>query len=365
MSYKHLRILGIRGIPAAHGGFETFAEYLAPYLVEHGWKVTVYCQEEGTGLIFNDEWHGVNRVRIPISRVGAVGTIIFDWKSTLHAAREPGLVLTLGYNTAVFCMLYRLKGINNIINMDGIEWRRQKWSKLARIWFRLNEWMGCWLSNHLLADNPEIKRHLTTRVAASKITMIPYGSDRVEDGDVMLIENYGLTQGGYAILIARAEPENSILEVVRAWSLEPRGCKLVVLGKYDMRNAYQCAIKEIASDEVIFLGAVYDKSVVQALRFHARLYVHGHQVGGTNPSLVESLGAGNAVLAHDNPYNRWVAKNGACYFKDEKDLTFQLERVINDFSLLESMAAASRIRHEQVFTWKKVLGEYETLLLRW
>ena len=365
MSEKNIRILGTRGVPAAHGGFETFAEYLAPYLVERGWRVTVYCQEEGGGSIFEDEWQGVRRVRIPVSTPGAAGTIVFDWKSTLHASGEKGLVLTLGYNTAVFCVLYRLKGIKNVINMDGIEWRRQKWGMVAKTWFWLNDWAGCWLGNHLVADNPEIKRHLATRVATDKITTIPYGSDRVEDASAGLVAPCGLSSGGYAILIARAEPENSILEVVRAWSRKPRGCKLVVLGKYETGHAYQRAVKVAASDEVIFPGAIYDKAVVQALRFHARFYVHGHQVGGTNPSLVEALGAGNAVLAHDNPYNRWVAGDGACYFQGEAGCAAQLEGILNNPALLQSMAAASRVRHAQAFTWEQVLAEYEVLLMKW
>jgi len=362
---KHVRILGTRGVPAAHGGFETFAEYLSLYLVKHGWKVTVYCQGEGVGPVLEDNWQGIHRVCIPVLTSGAVGTIVFDWKSTLHAACHNDLILTLGYNTALFCTIYRLKGINNIINMDGIEWRRQKWNKFARFWFWLNDWAGCWLGNHLVADNPEIKRHLITRVAADKITMIPYGSDQIKEASLELIMNYGLTQRGYAVLIARGEPENSILEVVRAWSSRPRGCKLVVLGKYEMEHPYHLKVKEAASDEIIFLGAIYDKVIVRALRFHARLYVHGHQVGGTNPSLVESLGAGTAVLAHDNAYNRWVAGDGACYFNDEASCANQLERILEDRTLLESMATAGRIRHSQDFTWEKVLAEYEILLTNW
>lgn len=362
---KYLRILGTRGVPAAHGGFETFAEHLAPYLVEHGWKVTVYCQEDGAGPVFEDTWRGVRRVRMPVSTAGAAGTIVFDWKSTLHAAGEPGLVLTLGYNTAVFCAMYRLKGLRNVINMDGVEWRRQKWGKVAKLWFWLNDWAGCWLGNHLVADHPEIKRHLSTRVRADKITMIPYGSDRVDDANVDLIAPYGLTPGSYAILIARAEPENSILEVVRAWSREPRGCKLVVLGKYEAGHAYQRAVKESASEEVIFPGAIYDKPVVQALRFHARFYVHGHQVGGTNPSLVEALGAGNAVLAHDNPYNRWVAGEGGMFFHDEVDCAISIEKLLSNESKLVYMREASRSRHDAEFTWEKVLGRYELLLGGW
>ena len=365
MSEKHIRILGTRGVPAAHGGFETFAEHLAPYLVEHGWQVTVYCQEDGTGPVFEDEWRGVRRVRMPVATTGAAGTIVFDWKSTLHASGEKGLVLTLGYNTAVFCALYRLRGLKNVINMDGVEWRRQKWGKVAKTWFWLNDWAVCLLGNHLVADHPEIKKHLATRVSQSKITMIPYGSDRVDGSDAGLIAPYGLESGAYAILIARAEPENSILEVVRAWSRKPRGCKLLVLGKYEPGHAYQRAVKEAASDEVVFPGAIYDKAVVQALRFHARFYVHGHQVGGTNPSLVEALGAGNAVLAHDNLYNRWVAGEGGVYFRDEDGCAQQIEALLEDATQLVQLQAASRARHAAEFTWEKVLGDYEKLLQDW
>ena len=107
MAEKKIRILGTRGVPAAHGGFETFAEHLALYLVKQGWQVTVYCQEDGEGANFEDTWQGVRRVRMPVATTGAAGTIVFDWKSTVHAAGESGLVLTLGYNTAIFCVLYR------------------------------------------------------------------------------------------------------------------------------------------------------------------------------------------------------------------------------------------------------------------
>ena len=105
LSAKKIRILGTRGVPAAHGGFETFAEHLALYLVQRGWEVTVYCQEDGPGAVFEDTWEGIHRIRMPVAASGASGTIVFDWQSTLHASRSQGLVLTLGYNTAVFCAL--------------------------------------------------------------------------------------------------------------------------------------------------------------------------------------------------------------------------------------------------------------------
>jgi glycosyltransferase involved in cell wall biosynthesis len=361
---KIVRILGVRGVPAAHGGFETFAEHLALFLAERGWQVTVYCQEDGAGTVFEDTWSGVRRVRIPVAPSGAAGTVLFDWKATVHAAKEAGEVLTLGYNTAVFSILLRMAGIRNVINMDGIEWQRQKWGPVAKSWFWLNEWAGCWLGNHLVADHPEIKRHLETRVHREKITMIPYGADAVASADAALLQAYGITAGYYAILIARAEPENSILEIVRAWSRQRRGVKLVVLGKYEDSREYQRIVRAAASDEVVFAGAVYDKSVVQALRFHARFYIHGHQVGGTNPSLVEALGAGNAILAHDNRFNRWVAGPEACYFADEDECALGVAELLGGSDAVERMGETSRQRHAEQFTWPAVLHHYELLMER-
>lgn len=362
---KTLRILGTRGVPAAHGGFETFAEHLALYLVERGWRVVVYCQEDGHGPVFEDTWRGVERVRMPVAAAGPKGTIQFDWMATRHAAKHRDLCLTLGYNTAVFCALLRLKGIPNLINMDGIEWSRAKWGGVAKTWFWMNDWAGCWLGNHLVADHPEIKRHLSTRVAADKVTTIAYGADPLHDIPDDKVRGLGLEPGRYLTLVARPEPENSILEVVQGFSRAPRGVTLTVLGNYQADNAYHRAVKEAASAEVKFVGAIYDKPTVQALRFHSLAYVHGHQVGGTNPSLVEALGAGNAVIAHDNRFNRWVAGPPASYFAGADGFATVLDEVLKAPARLQAMKQASRSRFEECFTWNHILAQYEGLLLQW
>lgn len=360
---KHLRILGTRGIPACHGGFETFAENLAIYLVEAGWRVTVYCQDEGDGAIYEDVWRGVRLVHIPVKQKGAIGTILFDWKSIVHACNEPGLVLTLGYNTAVFSIMYRLKETRNLINMDGIEWRRQKWSRGAKLWLYLNEWAGAHLGHHLIADHPQIKAHLLRHVHAGKISTITYGAPSIGSASSDVLKLYGLEPGRYAIMIARPEPENSVLEVVQAWSSRRQGLPLVVLGKYSSEVPLQREVLNAASEEVIFLGAIYDKEKLAALRFFARIYIHGHQVGGTNPSLVEALGAGNAIIAHDNKFNRWVAGDDARYFDSAERLATVLEKTIDDHAEIERMRAASIKRHREQFTWPRVLLAYEALLL--
>ena len=164
-----------------------------------------------------------------------------------------------------------------------------------RAWFYLNEWLGARLGHRLIADHPNIADHLATRRSRRHITMIPYGGVEVTSAPPAEIEEYGLRPGQYLIIIARIEPENSILPMVTAFSRRGRGVRLVVLGNLDSGNAYHLAVKAAASEEVQFLGAIYRSEKVSALRFHARAYLHGHSVGGTNPSLVEALWSGNAV----------------------------------------------------------------------
>ena len=364
---KHeLIILGTRGIPAKHGGFETFAEKIALYLVhKSNWNVTVYCQVYGNGEITEDNWNGIKRVHIPIKSKGALSTVLFDLKSVIHSFKKRKLILTLGYNTAVFNILFRLVRVKNIINMDGLEWKREKWTLNERIWLYINERAGCLIGNHLIADHPEIKKHLLSRVNTNKITMIPYGANFVESANIQKIESLGLKNNNYCIVIARPEPENNILEIVKAFSNKKRNLKLVVLGNFNLENnLYHKSVFDAASDEVIFPGAIYDSDVVESLRFFAKLYIHGHSVGGTNPSLVEALGAGVPVLAHKNKFNRWVAGESAKYFSDEYECEKLLDTILSDDENLNDMSIGSVRRFKCDFTWEKICDEYEKLLMK-
>ncbi len=363
MKYQ-LCILGCRGIPAQYGGFETFAQSLALYLTAKNWMVTVYCQSDDSKQIYEENWQGIRLIHIPVKNQNALSSILFDWKSTVHAVQEEGIILVLGYNTALFSLWYRLQGRINLMNMDGIEWQREKWKLPEKAWLYLNELLGCWLSDHLIADHPEIKKHLSLRVRESKITMIPYGTDLVEQAEITLLQPYNLEPYGYALVIARTEPENHLLEIVSAFSCQKRGLKLVVLGRYMPEQIrYHQSVLDRASKEVVFLGTIYDQSVVKSLRFHARLYIHGHSVGGTNPSLVEALAVGSPVLAHDNAFNRWVAGRDAHYFQQESDCAKKLDQLLNDPRQLADMKQASKKRFKKDFCEPKYLEAYEDLLL--
>jgi len=195
--------------------------------------------------------------------------------------------------------------------------------------------------------------------------MIPYEADPITDADPALICAFGLTPGAYGIVVARPEPENSLLEIVEAFSRRRRGIKLVVLGNFtpDLIR-YHKRVIDAAGPEILFAGAIYDKSILASLRFFARVYIHGHRVGGTNPSLVESLAAGNPIIAHDNCYTRWVAGPAQRYFSGADDLSDTFDQLLEDFLRLEQMGSAARNRHLELFTPAKVLPEYERLLIR-
>jgi glycosyltransferase involved in cell wall biosynthesis len=249
--------------------------------------------------------------------------------------------------------------------MDGIEWKRERWGMPKRAAFYLNERIACMVGDHLIADHPVIADHLATRTRATRITTIAYGAPAVVTAPEEPVRALGLHPGGYSTVICRPEAENSLLEIVTAFSQRTREHKLVVLGEFDETDAYHRRVMDAASPEVVFPGVVYDPASLSSLRLHSRLYVHGHTVGGTNPSLVEALGAGNPVVAHDNPYNRWVAGPEQRYFTSTADLADIFDDLLADARALQQMASCARARHAEAFTWPIIAARYEDLLTRY
>lgn len=367
MLNNHVLILGTRGIPANHGGFETFAAELVPYLIEKNYRVTVYCQthDKSQHSVW-DSWNGIERVYfcpLLFGHVisGAAGTILFDFYCFLHALKNyrKSVWLTLGFNTSFLNIIPKIFGIKQIINMDGLEWQRRKWSAFHRFYLLIAYYIAGWTGNCLIADHPEIEIVLKKHFSHDKISMIAYGSAVIQSADQMILSHYNLIQDDYFLIIARPEKENNLWEIVTAWSDKKRISKLVILGNYHTSNPYHKAILEQASDSVLFLGAIYDKEIVDTLRFYCKAYIHGHSVGGTNPSLVEALGAGNAVIAHDNVFNRYVADNAALYFKTIDDLTL----LFNDPNIpFQTMRHSAKQRHQHHYQWQPILNAYEMLI---
>jgi glycosyltransferase involved in cell wall biosynthesis len=248
------------------------------------------------------------------------------------------------------------------MNMDGIEWQRPKWGPATKTWFKLNEWFGCIFSNHLVADHDEIKNHLISRHGYLPISTIPYGASAVTESSTSQLKSYNLNPREYFLVIARPEPENSILDIVRGFVESHSKKKLVLLGNYNQANNYQAQVMKISDNRVIFLGALYDRDVVSALRYHSFAYIHGHTVGGTNPSLVEAMGAGCSIIAHDNRFNRGVCTNAAFYFRHSNDLKNILDNADDD--AIDELKKHAYLRFNEKYTLDIVNKAYIDLFFK-
>lgn len=358
-------LIGVRGIPNRYGGFERLVEVLAPHLVRQGHEVTVFCEgdRDGSTPIMDDLWHGVRRQFVPVSTGGALATLQYDWRSFARVPRG-AIALIFGYGTALFQLRLKRLAIRHAVNMDGIEWQRQKWGRSARVWLRINERVAAMLSDELIADHPEIKSYLQREFGAMS-TMIAYGVD-LETFDGTLQNDHPLLarypRDSYLLVIARPEPENQIHILLDAHAKSGRQLPLLVVGSFES-NAYGRHLRR-SHPTVDFAGPVYDIAVLNSLRARAKLYLHGHSVGGTNPSLIEAMAAGAPVVAHDNPFNRWVlGEAGGWFFHGVDDLAALLREMPDD-SQRQRAVTEARAACQARFLWPQILAGYDSVVER-
>lgn len=364
-SSLRIAILGTRGIPADYGGFETFAEQLSTRLVARGHAVTVYAEHCGKNLPVDRFHHGV-RVRFRRRRPwGSASTLAYDCACLWDAGRGYDLVYMLGYGAAWACWWPRLRGVPVWINVDGLEWARSKWGWLARAYLRAMEWLAPRAATRLIADAQAIAQRFRTRYpSGAPCSFIAYGAELAnpQPGDAALLAQSGLHSGHYHLIVARPEPENHVLEIIRGYLQYTGPEPLIVVGAVTADTPYGRALLQHATDRVRFVGGVYDPARLRCLRVHAACYLHGHSVGGTNPSLLEALACGNWVVAHDNPYNREVARDAASYFSTPVELLACLV----DWSVRTAPERARRgARAREIvaahYDWERVAAAYEAL----
>ena len=362
-------ILGTRGIPARYGGFETFAERLAVGLVQRGHQVTVYAESEGAPG--PDQWHEGVRVRQRRRPAwGPASTLAYDSACLWDARRGFDLVYMLGYGAAWACWWPRLGGTPVWINVDGLEWARSKWGRAARTYLRAMEAVASRSATRLIADAEAIAQRFRQHYPrGAPCSFIAYGADPVLPGqaDAGLLAPWGLTPGRYHVVVARPEPENHLLEIIEGHRLHLAqhggDWPLVIVGDVTGATPYQQRLLALASDQVRFTGGVYVPAQLNALRLFAASYLHGHSVGGTNPSLLESLACGNWVIAHDNPFNREVARDAADYFTTPADLAQRLtQRVAQPPEAVARRSQRARQIMAEHYSWPAIVQAYETLM---
>lgn len=358
-----LAILGSRGIPALYGGFETFAEELSSRLVKDGDEVTVYCEmKEGE----QPKTHqGVNLVHIPAPKLGPFTTILFDLLCLWHARKAFDVVYMLGYGTSIFCFIPRLWGTTVLINMDGVEWARDKWGRLAKLWFKVMESVAMWTPDQLIADAEGILKHLQSRhTHLPPVSVIPYGAPVVDKApNINLLDEWQLTRDRYYLVVCRLEPENSVLEIVKGYLQSESGHHLVVVGCKKHPTEYVKELLLLSNSRIHFIGTLYDREKLQALRYHAFAYFHGHTVGGTNPSLLEALGCGSVIIAHNNIFNQEVAERSAIYFQRGQDVA-KCIRTVEAYpeELRNQLKCMARDRIRQVYSWDVIMESYRNVL---
>jgi glycosyltransferase involved in cell wall biosynthesis len=357
---RGVAILGTRGIPAAYGGFETFAERLALELVADGVPVTVYCRRQySTGVA---EWRGVRLVTLPTIARKYLDTVVHTFLSTLHlvlVSRIRNVVLCNAAN-AVALPLLRGAGKRVVLNVDGLEWRRSKWGAAGRAWYRMGEWLSVRWASVLVTDAEEVRTYYRVRHDSDSV-MVPYGADLLPRG-LPLPAELGVEPDRYALYVSRWEPENNPLLVARAHALAAGRRSLVMLGHATYDTALEHSVRSAVASNAILPGSLYGEAY-RALQSNARCYVHATEVGGTHPALIEAMGAGNLCLVLDTPENREVAGPDAWYFANEAELADLLRKADNVSAVkLSALRARSRERAAERFSWPKVAAVYRELI---
>ena len=359
-----LAILGTRGIPANYGGFETFAEALAPRLVARGHEVTVYCRAQYVDPA-RREFKGVRLQQAPTIRHKYLDTVVHTATSTLHAlASRYDAILVCNAANAIFCGWPRLVGTRVVLNVDGIERKRKKWNALGRAWYLGSEWLATWTPTAIVTDAEVIEAYYRERYRAAS-TFIPYGCHVGRDAGTAALERFGLKPEQYLLYVSRLEPENNALAVIQAYQRTRVEPKLVVVGDAPYAREYIATLRATADPRVVFTGGVYGDGY-RELQCHALAYVQATEVGGTHPALVESMGFGNCVLAHDTPEHREVLGDAGLFFDAHRPETLAalFDRIVADPELVERHRGRATARAAARYSWERVTDQYDAILTR-
>lgn len=353
---KHITIIGTQGVPANYGGFESLVENLIGEHKSEDVKYTVFCSARDMQERL-DEYKGAELKYIPL-RANGVQSIPYDMWSFMRVPKDSDVILVLGVSGCLILPLYRLFSRKRlVINIDGLEHRREKWGKAARAFLKFSEKMAVRYADVIIADNKGIQDYVKEEYGKESV-MIAYGGDHViREADASfekdVLDGFGLETGEYAVTVCRIEPENNCHKILEAFSRTDR--KLIFIGNWN-RSEYGRELKARYSQfpDIIIQDPVYDIDKLYVLRKNARMYVHGHSAGGTNPSLVEAMFFGRPILCHDVVYNRESTHDKAYFWSDADELATLLQR--NDLN-----GEMMKVIADKEYTWKAIAAQYESL----
>lgn len=357
-----LAIVGTRGVPAAYGGFETFAEELGRRLVERGHEVWVYGR---SGTVDRDLRHhlGMKLVVLPCIRSKHLETVSHTLISALHAAFKGfDAVLMCNAANAPFVPILRLARMPVALNVDGLERNRRKWGPAGRSYYRLCERLAARWPDRVVTD-AEVIQEYYRETYDTESTMIAYGADLAPPTGTGVLDDLGVEPGQYALYVSRFEPENNPDRVAEAWARLDTGRTLVMVGGAPYAPELAQKVRELANERILLPGPIYGEGYRQLL-FNCRLYIHATEVGGTHPALVEAMGARRPVLVFNTPENREVVGDAGVFFSFDGDssLNKRLTELLEDDSKLREIGERCGVLAEQRYSWNAVTDEYEQLL---
>ncbi len=358
---KKVAIIGTVGLPANYGGFETLTHHLVKNL-SNQYDFTVYCTSKKYPKAQRLKHYLGARLKFLPFHANGIQSIIYDSISILHALLYADVLLVLGVAGAwllPFVRFFTRKKI--IISIDGIEWKRDKWNPLAKMYLWWVESLAVKYSHIDISDNESIQDYTALRYN-SLSRVIEYGGDHVEQVESTNDdhEKYWFLRFIYAIKVCRIEPENNVHLILKAF-VEANKYPMVIIGNWDNSDYGRMLKKEYGNYEnIILLDPIYDQRTLDLLRVNATLYVHGHSAGGTNPSLVEAMSLGLPVLSYNVSYNRTTTENKASYFKNEKDIV----AFIKNWSVenLRQNATAMKEVAARRYKWSLIAQKYGALL---
>jgi glycosyltransferase involved in cell wall biosynthesis len=357
-----IAMIGTRGVPARYGGFEAAVEEVGRRLAARGHQVVVYCRNNGQTAIRHD---GMTLVNLPAIRHKYTETLSHTALSIAHAALR-GTDVAIVFNAANAALIPALqaRSIPVAVHVDGLEWRRSKWSGVGRHYYARAEKSAVRRADHLIADARAIQDYYSMRYGAAT-TFIPYGAAVLAEKSCDRLNEVGLSAGAYHLVVARMEPENNVHVIVRGYVDSGARLPLAVVGRAPYAEKYEAVVRRAASgrDAVIFLGSVWDQGLLDQLYANARLYAHGHSVGGTNPSLLRAMGAGTPVAAFDVVFNREVLRGSGMYFRDARELGGIMRWAEDEPEEAFRRGLAGQQRVAQSYDWDHVAGDYEQLCL--
>ena len=356
-------IVGTRGIPNYYSGFEQFAENFAVFLSEEGYDITVYNSHNHKYQKPNFKGVKIIHCYDPEYLVGTFGQFIYDLNCILNSRRQNfDLILQLGYTSNSIWHFLLPKATKIVTNMDGLEWKRTKYTPIVQKFLKYAEKLAAKSSDVLIADSVGIQTYLKKKYNLES-TYIPYGANIAEQFQKSVLEEYNILPYSYDMIIARMEPENNIEVILDGHCASYQKRNFLVIGNHQGtkfgKYIYQ-KFKDIPS--IYFLGGIFDIDKLNALRKYSSLYFHGHSVGGTNPSLLEAMASEALIVAHDNAFNKGILGGDAHYFTDASDVT-------NSIDILEKKTFSSFINNNihkirNKFSWKSVNTNYLKTLVK-